>query len=180
MLDEVLVTPSRYAVDAWKVGATVHTLTSEDIERLGTPSVREILNTQPGLRTSANGRLATSQSLFVRGIPTTGSKVLVDGIPQSYGFNSTFFYLNPQDIERIEIIKGGVGTFYGADTFGGVINIITKKNRAKPLGVDFNFEGGSFSTFTESLRLHGYLKGLLLLSLRLAAGFSRLVKGKRD
>ena len=159
-LDEVLVTSSRYQVDPWKVGSSVDIITSKDIERLASPTVREILNNLTGLRTSANGVRSTSQSIFIRGTASTGTKIFVDGIEQFYaGGGSPFFYLDVNNIERIEVIKGGGATFYGADVFGGVINIISKKNRSKPIALDGFFEGGSFSTFKESLKAHGYLNG---------------------
>ncbi|NVP25713.1 TonB-dependent receptor plug domain-containing protein [Treponema phagedenis] len=34
------------------------------------------------------------------------------------------------DIDHIEIIKGASSALYGSDAMGGVINIITKKNRS--------------------------------------------------
>lgn len=158
-LDEVSVSPYRYNTDPWRVGATVHVITSDDIERLGTPPLRKILDTVPGIRTTANGIFSTIQSIFVRGLASSGNKIFVDGIEQSYGGSSALFYLKPEEIERIEVISGGAATFYGADAFGAVVNVITKKVHAKPIGVDFNFEGGSFATFKESLRIHGYFKG---------------------
>ena len=162
-LDEVIVTSSRFKTDPWKVGSTVHIITRKDIERMGVPAVREILNTIPGLRTSANGLRSTSQSVFIRGVASSGGniKIFVDGIEQNYGgLNSSLFYLDVNNIERIEVIKGGGSTFYGANVSGGVINVITKKHRAKALSLSGFFEGGSFSTFKESLSLKGYFNGL--------------------
>lgn len=37
--------------------------------------------------------------------------------------------INPDNIERIEIVKGASSSLYGSDAIAGVINIITKKNR---------------------------------------------------
>src|SRR5205814_4732532 len=48
-------------------------------------------------------------------------------------------FLNPDDIESIEVIKGpAAATLYGADAANGVIQIITKKGRAGDQKLQWN------------------------------------------
>ena len=47
-------------------------------------------------------------------------------------------------IERIEVLKGGGATVYGADAVGGVVNIITKKAQENMFKIDVNT--GSWGT----------------------------------
>ncbi|MDR2272331.1 MAG: TonB-dependent siderophore receptor [Sphingobacterium sp.] len=58
----------------------------------------------------------------LRGFPTKIG--LVDGLPAN-----TNGEIDPADIERIEVIKGPSGTLYGgaATSFGGLVNLVTKK-----------------------------------------------------
>jgi len=58
----------------------------------------------------------------LRGFPTKIG--LVDGLPAN-----TNGEIDPADVERIEVIKGPSGTLYGgaATSFGGLVNLVTKK-----------------------------------------------------
>ncbi|ASK32666.1 TonB-dependent siderophore receptor [Chryseobacterium sp. T16E-39] len=58
----------------------------------------------------------------LRGFPTRIS--MVDGVPAT-----TNTEIDPADIERIDVIKGPSGTLYGGavNSFGGLINVVTKK-----------------------------------------------------
>ncbi|WP_172282763.1 TonB-dependent receptor [Chryseobacterium sp. LAM-KRS1] len=58
----------------------------------------------------------------LRGFPTRVS--MVDGVPAT-----TNSEIDPSDIERIDVIKGPSGTLYGGavTSFGGLINVVTKK-----------------------------------------------------
>ena len=51
-------------------------------------------------------------------------QVVVDGVPQMF---SMLALLNLYDLERIEVNRGPQGTLYGANTTGGVINVITRQ-----------------------------------------------------
>jgi TonB-linked SusC/RagA family outer membrane protein len=73
-------------------------------------------------------------NIRIRGVTTTGSNspyILVDGIPYSSdGLNA----LNPNDIERIDVLKDASAAIYGVLGANGVIFVTTKKGRknAKP------------------------------------------------
>lgn len=58
----------------------------------------------------------------LRGFPTRVS--MVDGVPAT-----TNSEIDPADVERIDVIKGPSGTLYGGavNSFGGLINVVTKK-----------------------------------------------------
>ena len=77
----------------------------------------------------------------IRGIVTTSYDqavaTYIDGVPQ---FNLDTYIPQLNDIESIEIIRGAQGTFYGRNSMGGVINIITQAPKNKPsLQADLNY-----------------------------------------
>ncbi|HEV8337031.1 MAG TPA: TonB-dependent receptor [Candidatus Polarisedimenticolia bacterium] len=115
-------------------GATT-VITAEEIERSAAANIFELLRRVPGVDiryTPMGGHI---------GIRSTGASpfteevlMLIDGSPYNSpdkgGFpghpNYTGFF--PLDrIERIEIIKGPISVIYGANAFGGVINIVSKQ-----------------------------------------------------
>jgi outer membrane receptor protein involved in Fe transport len=69
--------------------------------------------------------------------------VLVNG-RQSGTQNLALF--DPNSIERIEILKGAAGATYGSSTMGGLINIITKKQKGPVSGYVY----GSYGSFQVS------------------------------
>ncbi len=57
--------------------------------------------------------------------------ILIDGkrIHGDVGGQNDLGLIDPQNIERIEIVKGAASALYGSDAIAGVINIITKKHK---------------------------------------------------
>jgi vitamin B12 transporter len=93
--------------------------------------------------------MGTQTSLFLRGMKTEKILVLLDGIslnnPSSTDGQAFFEHISLDNIEQIEVIKGGTSSIWGADASAGVINIITKK---APEGVhgDIGITYGSYDT----------------------------------
>ncbi len=68
---------------------------------------------------------------------------LVDGVPVTPFLSTT---VNPQDIEKVEVLLGPSSALYGANAMGGVINLITKKG-TKDTGLKVDMGYGSRNTF---------------------------------
>ncbi|MEO1507155.1 MAG: TonB-dependent receptor, partial [Cyanobacteria bacterium J06633_23] len=64
--------------------------------------------------------------------------ILIDGVPQNpnSGFNTELNTVDPDVIERIEIVRGP-SAIYGDGATGGIINIITRAGTDKPVAYDF-------------------------------------------
>ena len=80
--------------------------------------------------------------------------VLVDGkrIHGDVGGQNDLSLIDPQNIEKIEIVKGASSALYGSDAIAGVVNIITKKH-TEGLLVENSTRGGSYG----DLRQHNGL-----------------------
>src|SRR5205823_9833524 len=64
------------------------------------------------------------------------------GLAQSSQVTSALNWLNPNDIESIEIVKGpAAATLYGAEAANGVIQIITKKGTKGQQALRWNVHG---------------------------------------
>lgn len=129
-LGEVVVTGKREVVN---LATTVTEVTEEDIKARGAQTVGQALDQLPGVDVKTGGK---GQSVVrIRGFDQDDVKVLIDGVPahETY-FGSLDLSLIPVDsIAKITVIKGASSVLYGANTMGGVINIITKKGGKKPV-----------------------------------------------
>jgi vitamin B12 transporter len=130
-LDAVTVTASRTPSRVGDTVAEVTGLERADIERANGRSLAELLAQQPGLQVSSNGGLGKTSSVFIRGLESRHTLLLVDGVRLGSATVGTPSWDNlPLDtIERIEIVRGPRSSLYGADAIGGVVQIFTRRGR---------------------------------------------------
>ncbi len=134
-LGEVVVTGK---ADAVTQIATVETMDKALLDLTNSVNVSEALDTLPGVAASIGRR--NEAVVNVRGFNQKYVPIFFDGIPW-YVPNDG--YVDPSEIStgtisRITLTKGAASTLYGANTLGGVINIITMKPREKFEGI-YNF-----------------------------------------
>ncbi len=106
---------------------TTNTVSIEDIEKLGAANIAQALEQVPGIDIENHPK--GGPTLKMRGLDQNNIKILIDGVPahETY-FGSLDLGSIPVDtIAKIEVVKGASSVLYGANTLGGVINIITKK-----------------------------------------------------
>jgi iron complex outermembrane receptor protein len=75
-----------------------------------------------------------------------GIEVLLDGIPLNdpSGFAADLYDVDWSTVQRVEVIRGPSGSFYGGGSSAGVINIITKDGHSDPERANLSAEGGSY------------------------------------
>lgn len=153
-LDEVVVVGSTGGVNKRTLGNAVTTVRSEDLVNNAAIAVDQALSGKiPGALVQQNsGDPAGGISIRLRGPSTIqGSSdplYIVDGViysNASYDLIDVGGYsqnrlvdLNPNDIERIEVVKGAAAAIYGARASNGVVEIFTKRGRAGEPRVNFS------------------------------------------
>lgn len=134
-LDTVFVTASSVGVDIQDAPASVSVITREELDRAPVNSIAEVLGKLPGV-TGGYAPAGAGSKISFRGMPDKYTLILIDG--KRIGNSSLLGHrpdtlaqdlnwLSPEDIERIEVVRGAMSTLYGSEAMGGVINIITKK-----------------------------------------------------
>ena len=153
MLPDVVVTATRLPTPASEIGSSVTVITHDEIERKQQRTLSDVLQDVPGLNVVQNGGSGGFTSVFMRGANPNGVKVLIDGIdvsdPSSDAGTFNFEHLLSYDIDRVEVLRGPQSGLYGANTIGGVINVITRKG-AGPAQLRGSIEGGSHGTVNQN------------------------------
>ena len=128
-----ITTASRTPNDLIDTAAAVFVVTEEEIRRSGANTLPDILRMVPGMEVAAfNGN---TWAVSARGLNDVYSRmllVLVDG-RRLYNERSSQVWwgrldLLPEEIERIEVIRGPGGGVWGSNAVNGVVNIITKSS----------------------------------------------------
>ncbi|MFN5745639.1 MAG: TonB-dependent receptor plug domain-containing protein [Methylococcaceae bacterium] len=149
-LETTIVTATRAESSARESGASLSVITAEEIEKRQVLSVADALRLVPGLDILNSGGPGRMTSVYTRGAGAGQTLVLIDMVemndPSSPVGAFDFANLTVDNIERIEVLRGGESAIYGSDAIGGVINIITKKGKDKPK-VSLSAKGGSYDTF---------------------------------
>jgi len=151
-LDEVVFTANKYPKKQSETGKVLTVIGRDQLDRSSGKTLGEILNTVSGTTiVGSNSNLGTNMTAGIRGGSAGNVLVLINGIPvNDPSVNDNYFDLNfisIDQVERVEILKGGQSTLYGSDAVTGVINIITRKSGSSGFHTDFSAAAGSYGTF---------------------------------
>jgi outer membrane cobalamin receptor len=129
-IEDVLVTGT-FAPQP-ELSASVSVLDSQQIQALNKTTIADLLRTLPGLLVEQQGGPGGLTAVSIRGGESNFTLVLVDGVavndPTNFrGGGFDFANLNPNNVERIEVVRGAQSAIYGSDALAGVINIITRR-----------------------------------------------------
>jgi vitamin B12 transporter len=148
-IDELVVTASRTAERADRVGEQITVLNRQAIEAQQVTVISDLLARTPGVSVSRNGGVGGSTQLRIRGAESDQTVVLIDGVklndPSSTGGGFNFANLMVGDIGRIEVLRGSQSVLWGSQAIGGVVNLITVEP-SSAFESSLTLEGGSFDT----------------------------------
>jgi len=126
------------------VTAAISSITSDDLKSQSNTRVDNLLQgmTSGVVVTSPSGAPDAGSQVRIRGIGSINDSeplYIVDGFAISGGID----YLNPNDIERIEVLKDAAsGAVYGARAANGVILVTTKQGQKGKSKVTYDFSYG--------------------------------------
>ncbi|MPQ84831.1 TonB-dependent receptor [Pseudomonas sp. MAFF 730085] len=156
-LPDVVISANRQVQARNDSSAANSVFTRDDIDRLQPTSVTDLLSRVPGVQVAPSGGRGSLPGIFIRGTKAAQSLVLVDGqrIANTTSGDSGLHYLNVDQIERVEVLRGSRSVIYGSDAIGGVIQIFTRRNAEKGLQPRLKVGFGSHQTWERSLGLSG-------------------------
>ena len=162
IFDPIIVTAQRCSKTDMDTPAAVTVYSAEQLKLTGANSVIEALKYSEGIIYHAQGPLGNSQGamtskLIIRGVEK-GTLVLIDGVPLNLHGRYNLEDISLNDIEKIEIVRGGGAVLYGSEAMGGVINIIMKERKNNTV----SFAGGNYGSKTANMSLQAGKLGVAL------------------
>jgi vitamin B12 transporter len=157
---ETVVLDTKFKIDREKSGKVIYKISQKDLEKVKGQSLAQTISTVSGIEiTGAKSNAGSVLGYRVRGGNSGKVVILIDGIQVNDPSNITSEFdlrsLDVNNIESLEIIKGGVSTLYGTGASTGVINITTKKATDKNIDASvFMSMGSNRSVATNKYKLN--------------------------
>ena len=135
----VIVTGSFIRGTAEDAALPVAVMTSDDLEKQGSPSMPDLIKSIPAVQSVMGesnqfgaGQSTGSSNVNLRGLGPTRTLVLLNGrriaANPATNVGVDVNLLPTAAIGRIEVLKDGAAATYGSDAIAGVVNFITKDN----------------------------------------------------
>ena len=136
ILEEIVVTAQRREQSLQDVPVSVTAFTGSTLENLKITEASQYLQMTPNVSYTEDGQVgARGISIAMRGVSNINTDesafiqsigVYLDEFSVSAVANAT---LNPQllDLERVEVLRGPQGTYFGRNSVGGALNIQTQR-----------------------------------------------------
>ncbi|PMV20760.1 MULTISPECIES: TonB-dependent receptor domain-containing protein [unclassified Pseudomonas] len=156
-LPNVVISANRQVQARNDSSAANTVFTRDDIDRLQPNSLTDLISRVPGVQVAPTSGRGSLPGIYIRGTKSAQSLVLVDGqrIANSTSGDSGLQYLNVDQIERVEVLRGSRSVIYGSDAIGGVIQVFTRRNAGQGLQPRLKLGFGSNKTWERSLGLSG-------------------------
>ncbi|MCY3810806.1 MAG: TonB-dependent receptor [Gammaproteobacteria bacterium] len=152
-IEEVIVTARKREANIQDTPVSIQAFTADDLDRLDLDRFEDFADQSPSISYVSAG--PGTQLMHIRGVSD-------GGIPHVFRTNdaTTSFYLDEQpvngrsggapdlhlyDIERIEVLRGPEGTYYGASSVSGTVRIITNKPDPEARSYGLDLSGGSIA-----------------------------------
>jgi iron complex outermembrane recepter protein len=136
---DIIVTAQKKSENLQEVPISIAAVTGQTVSDLHAATLQGLQGTVPNVEIGTFSNTPNTAVFTIRGIgviepdPYAGNTVgiVTDGVPQYFSMGAL---LDLYDVDRIEILRGPQGTLFGANTTGGVVNVVN----AQPID---KFEG---------------------------------------
>lgn len=158
-LEEIIVTSSRMTLSARKLPQKIEVISNRDIELTPATDIADLLKKLTSLNivqyphgfSYVNLRGFAPNTFHGSNSIQPETSVMINGRPAG---TVNIAVLDRSSIERIEVLKGPSAAMYGANTMGGVVNIITKKSKGK-IGGNAHLGYGTWNTLEAGASIGG-------------------------
>jgi iron complex outermembrane receptor protein len=184
-LQTMVVTGTQTPRQNLAASVAVTTLTATEVEAAAPRSTTEMLRYVPGFTRVESSGGEVNQNISMRGILGVPFVMFMeDGMPvfptmHTYFMNADNLFRFDQNIERVEVVRGGASALFGSNTPGAIVNFINKSggdqlsgsmratagtqelarydlNLNGPFGQDWRFNVGGFYRYDHGVRDPGF------------------------
>lgn len=136
--EEITVTGARFERPIDLTPQSISVLPAAEMHERPMWNVQSMLEDVPGVSFSRTG--AVDGQVVIRGFSSNDSRMVmfVDGDRFRGKPSLEYSYLDPNEVDRMEIIRGPAAALYGADAMNGVVNVITRRASGDPLQKGFS------------------------------------------
>lgn len=129
---------------------SVDTISGAEIRTLQRYGLEDVLRQSAGVSVVQSGQAGAVTSLFIRGMESNHTTVLLNGrrLPPGLAGLYQLEYLDVSTLESVQFLRGGASSLYGADAMAGAIDLRSTDARFVSADTLSSYaEVGSFSTF---------------------------------
>ncbi|HEX6940592.1 MAG TPA: TonB-dependent receptor [Longimicrobiales bacterium] len=184
-LDALVVTGTQVPRQKLDASVAVTVLSSEDVEQAAPRSTTEMLRFVPGFTRVESSGGEVNQNISMRGILGVEYVMFMeDGLPvfptmHTFFMNADNLFRPDENIQRVEVVRGGSSALFGSNTPGAIINFINRTggpefsgtmkatagteglarydfNAGGPMGEDWRFNLGGFYRYDHGVRDPGF------------------------
>jgi iron complex outermembrane receptor protein/vitamin B12 transporter len=142
----------------------VSLLEADDIRASEARSTGELLASVPGFHVLSSGGRAGQTSASIRGGDPNFTLVLLDGVPLNDSTDLQGGAVNLEElpaglVERAEVVRGPLTSFYGTSSLSGVVQLFTPRGGPGPVRASLGAEAGDASLRRGYARVSGPLDG---------------------
>ena len=133
--NKIVVKGSRKKKTSSDGTAAQNSVNAKEISEKQSITTGDAVKEMPGVYVNGDGRTGQSQFLFVRGFRSADVLVLIDGVEMRNPLSpngAADLSMSPENIAKIELLKGPQPVLYGSGALAGVLDIRTKKGKGKP------------------------------------------------
>ena len=156
-LSEIVLSVARTALQSEKISQKVEIINKNSIIKNSPTTGAEVLLLAPSVRVQKSQ--GGGGSPVIRGFESNRVLLVVDGVRMNNGiFRSGHLQnaitVDPNSLERVEIIYGSSSVGYGSDALGGVVHYYTKTPKINNAQKLTNFFSSTFNSARQSFVYH--------------------------
>ncbi len=133
--DEIIVTGVRKKTTLLKTSHNVAIVGKREIKERSPVSIAEAIQNIPGVALFYKGAVFINP--IIRGLGGRRVLMLLDGsiLNSNKTMGVVGYFLDMNDVERIEVVRGPASVLFGSGALGGVINIVSKDPFKQKIGL---------------------------------------------